>query len=323
MPNKPWKQIAVVFIVLVLFAAPVFAQESGDVEVIESELDFGPSMNAVTETVRPPMRDVQPKRQVISSEMQMPAQGLLKEEQLVELNFLIKQMVEQFEALESRREELDRELRFIRGQRRLDQNRLGAINDEMRQVREQTEQVIALNQQYSRQLIELRMSMADRDQQYQLRIKELEDRIERGDIAPVPGTESLVAGEGAPAQDADLMVMIDQINREGERLKHDTAKVHYNMGNIYFHKGEYKKAVTEYKKAIKLVPSDAASHFNLAFVSGEYLYDHPVAVKHYRQYLLLSPDASDADEVRKKLLQAELSVRVTIDSPIDKPELRQ
>lgn len=329
---------AVVFLTaLYVFSASVL--ESAP-EVLESDISLEgavmgedvPMPDAPRKAPAVAAEPVQESENVLSAEVELPTAGKLKEQEIVQINFLIKQMIEQHEDLEKKRQDLDRELKFIRGQRRLDENRLSTITDEMRKVREQTEQVMSLNQQYSRQVTELRLRLADQEMQSFARIKELEDRVDKG--APVlgalpvqasgAGSEPVIDKAALAAQEnKDLMAMIDSINLEGERLKQDTAKVHYNMGNIHFHKREYKKAVEEYKKALKLVPADAAAHFNLAFVSGEYLFDHKTAIKHYREYLLLSPDAPDTPAVRERLLQAELSVRVSIDSPIDTPELRQ
>ena len=112
--------------------------------------------------------------------------------------------------------------------------------------------------------------------------------------------------------------MMEEFSKESENLKRDTAKVHYNMRNIFFRKGEYKKASQEYRKVLELVPADPSAHFNLAFVSGEYLSDPVTALRHYKEYLLLSPDAPDAGQVQEKILEADLAVKTMIDSPIDR-----
>ena len=295
--------------------------DQAQLEVLETNIEFTPSPTAAEPIIKPQEDLPQIHFEKTTTEGASPqVQGTLREQQIIELNKTMKQMIEQYELLERQREELDTELRFIRGQRQIEQNRLNTINDEMRRVREQTEQLLNLNQQYSRQIMDARLRLGEQEKEYQLRIKELEDRLEKiepsEELAMAAG-QSLVPSP--PGQRTDLVSMIDQIAKEGERLKQDTAKVHYNMGNIFFHKGDYQKAAEEYKKALKLMPRDAAAHFNLAFVSGEYLHDHTTAVKHYREYLILNPEAVDALLVKEKLLHAELAVDVTIDSPLDKP----
>ena len=67
-----------------------------------------------------------------------------------------------------------------------------------------------------------------------------------------------------------------------------------------------------------LTPNDPDTHFNLAFISGEYLGDQETALKHYQWYLYLKPDADDEAMVREKIMQSKLHTRAKIDSPLDK-----
>ena len=115
----------------------------------------------------------------------------------------------------------------------------------------------------------------------------------------------------------DLLSRIDAFVEEDERLRMDAARAHYNMGNIYFQKGEYEIAAREYYQAVTLMPDDPDSHYNLAYVSSEYLKDFKTALKHYRAYLYLNPDARDAAFVREKLYNAELMLKNMVDSPLE------
>lgn len=112
----------------------------------------------------------------------------------------------------------------------------------------------------------------------------------------------------------DLITNIDMYNINDDRLKEDAAKAHYNMGNIYFEKGQYEIAVREYYQAATLMPNDPDTHYNLAFVSGEYLKDFKTALKHYKIYLYLSPEAKDRKFVNEKIMQAQLELRSKVDS---------
>jgi tetratricopeptide (TPR) repeat protein len=103
-----------------------------------------------------------------------------------------------------------------------------------------------------------------------------------------------------------------------ENFKEELSKAHYNMGNIFFQRGEYQRAVVEFYQAVDLSPYDADTHYNLAFVSGEYLKDQETALKHYQWYLYLRPEAEDIDLVKEKMAAAKLSIRSRIDSPLDK-----
>lgn len=118
----------------------------------------------------------------------------------------------------------------------------------------------------------------------------------------------------------DLLSRIDAFSEEDSNLKMDAAKAHYNMGNIYFEKGEFEIAVREYYQAVTLMPDDPDAHFNLAFVSSEFLNDQTTALKHYQMYLYLKPDAEDVDLVNEKIINAKLTLGSVIDSDLDKQQ---
>ncbi len=115
----------------------------------------------------------------------------------------------------------------------------------------------------------------------------------------------------------DLLSRIDAFSETDKNLKLDSAKAHYNMGNIYFEKGEYDIAAREYYQAVTLMPDDPDAHYNLAFVSGEYLNDNETALKHYQLYLYLKPDAEDKAFVAEKIMHAQMVLDSKIDSSID------
>ena len=114
----------------------------------------------------------------------------------------------------------------------------------------------------------------------------------------------------------DLLSRIDAFSEEDEKLRTDAAKAHYNMGNIYFYKGEYRIAAREYYQAVALMPNDPDAHYNLAFVSDEYLQDYKTALKHYRLYLYLNPNAKDTHFVKEHILKISLYMNSKVDSPL-------
>jgi tetratricopeptide (TPR) repeat protein len=118
----------------------------------------------------------------------------------------------------------------------------------------------------------------------------------------------------------DLLSRIDAFAEQDERLRADAARAHYNMGNIYFQKGEFEIAAREYYQAMILMPDDPDVHYNLAFVSGEHLRDFRTALKHYRMYLYLNPEARDKTLVKEKVVELELIMRQMTDSILDTQE---
>ena len=51
---------------------------------------------------------------------------------------------------------------------------------------------------------------------------------------------------------------------------------------------------------------------------SEALKTQETALKHYQWYMYLKPDADDASAVKEKIIQAKLSLRSKIDSPLEK-----
>lgn len=138
------------------------------------------------------------------------------------------------------------------------------------------------------------------------------------------GVTSVSAGDADPevvdreSKTVDLLSRIDAFAEKDDRLRMDAARAHYNMGNIYYEKGQFEIACREYYQAVTLMPEDPDAHYNLAFVSAENLDDHKTALKHYRMYLYLKPDAKDAYLVKEKIIASQLKLRSIVDSPLER-----
>ena len=179
-----------------------------------------------------------------------------------------------------------------------------------------------LNKKYTKEIQDIRGVLADKDADYQKRMQDLEDKLSAQQDET---SKKKVAQEQSQQTTLELETKTNEMLSKGEdvdsqdkNFKEELAKAHYNMGNIYFERGEYQRAVVEYYQAVDLMPNDPDTHYNLAFVSGEYLGDQEAALKHYQWYLYLKPDAPDIASVKEKILQAKFSLRSKVDSPLDK-----
>jgi len=90
----------------------------------------------------------------------------------------------------------------------------------------------------------------------------------------------------------------------------DTAKAHYNLGNFYFRNSQYKMASKEYREAIAYRPNDPDVNFNYAVLCADFLNDEPTALKYFRRYIELRPNATDRKKVEQRILDIELKLRV-------------
>ena len=100
------------------------------------------------------------------------------------------------------------------------------------------------------------------------------------------------------------------ISKEREELKKKMAEIeanlqkergtyHYNLGVAYARARLYDEAVAEYKKSLKWDQGNPEANYNLALLYKDVKDDREEAVKHYRAYLKLKPDAGDKEEVEE------------------------
>ena len=179
-----------------------------------------------------------------------------------------------------------------------------------------------LNKKYTQEIQDIRGLLADKDADYQKRMQDLEDKLvaqqDESAKKEVIQEQSQQTTQELETKTNEMIAKGGDMDPTDLKFKDELAKAHYNMGNIYFERGEYQRAVVEYYQAVDLTPNDPDTHYNLAFVSGEYLGDQETALKHYQWYLYLKPDATDSPMVKEKIIEAKLAIRSKIDSPLEK-----
>lgn len=78
------------------------------------------------------------------------------------------------------------------------------------------------------------------------------------------------------------------------------AESEFKIGNFYFKKGSFKSAISRYEEATKWNPGYAEAYLKLG-EAREKNGNLKKALVAYGKYLELSPDAKNADAIRKKL----------------------
>ncbi|MBA4389193.1 MAG: hypothetical protein C0404_14565 [Verrucomicrobia bacterium] len=108
---------------------------------------------------------------------------------------------------------------------------------------------------------------------------------------------------------AEKMSRIMEKAREEILQASDSEKrdMHYNMGVVYAKEGRHEDAEKEYLQALRIDPTDAASHYNLGVLYDDVFRDKKRAAMHYRRYMKLSPHASDIDAVKSWLMRIEIN----------------
>ncbi|MEA2627472.1 MAG: serine protease Do [Candidatus Binatota bacterium] len=82
-------------------------------------------------------------------------------------------------------------------------------------------------------------------------------------------------------------------------------KVRNNLAEAYRSLGKTAEAKREFERILKEKADYAAAHYGLAVLYDDQLHDDRRAAEHYRQYLALAPEASDAQRVREWLKRTE------------------
>ena len=201
--------------------------------------------------------------------------------------------------------------------------------DDVEQMKLEREQFIKeirrvenLNKKYTSEIEDMRSLLNKKEVDFNSRMNSLEGQLQQSqkmkEQEPQAQQPVHTITPDLEEKTGDILSRGGDIDPEDEKYRDELAKAHYNMGNIFYERGEYQRAVVEYYQAVDLMPYDPDTHYNLAFVSSEYLGDQETALKHYQWYLYLKPDAGDAKLVKEKILAAKFHLRSTIDSSIDK-----
>jgi tetratricopeptide (TPR) repeat protein len=93
------------------------------------------------------------------------------------------------------------------------------------------------------------------------------------------------------------------VRKASENEKRD---MHFNMAVVYMKEANYRAAEKEYLHALRIDPTDADTHYNLAILYDDHMGDPRRAARHYRSYLKLAPNSDDVDSVKTWLVALEM-----------------
>lgn len=219
---------------------------------------------------------------------------------------------------------LQAEIERLKDEKAFEAKRVEEMRVEREQFVKEIRRVESLNQKYTKEIESVRAQLLAQQDSFEARLKKME--ADMVSVRKVPQEQDVAIKTDTPSfmdiekKANEVFMKGGDLDPEDEKFKEELARAHYNMGNVYFERGEYQRAVVEYYQAVDLLPYDPDAHYNLAFVSGEFLGDQSTALKHYQWYLYLKPDARDRKLVEEKMVVARLHSRSKVDSRIDKPE---
>ncbi len=225
-------------------------------------------------------------------------------------------------------EMLKKELERVRNEKEFEAKRVEQMSREREEFIKEIRRAENQNVKQTKEIEALKSGLSQQQESFEVRMKKFEtDLQDSQDLGHRKVVQQPVAvSSDIPAFDVEkkageVLQKGGDTAPEDEKFKEELARAHYNMGNVYFERGEYQRAAVEYYQAVDLTPYDADGHYNLAYVSGEFVGDQETALKHYQWYLYLKPQAEDRKLVEEKIIAARLALRSHIDSKLDKPEL--
>ncbi len=255
----------------------------------------------------------------------------VQEKQMIRINQSVKNLIDENQKLLKDNERMQEDMLKLRGERMIQDNRLQALVTERENLLKQSEDIEQIKKEYQVKIEQLKdeLELKAATPQYQ-EAREIRDLLEQSQMplavplerktelnVPLSSDVEIIDDELMAQRYQALKEEISQLLSENETLKKDTIKLHYNLANLFFEQGKYKMAAAGYQRVLRLMPQDSATHYNLAFVSENYLDDKKTALKHYLQYLDLEPDAVDATLVKNKIAELRMNLKIKIDSLID------
>lgn len=254
----------------------------------------------------------------------------LQDTVLLRLNAALRSSIEENQGLLKEQQELSDQLTGFVGQKRIDANRINSLMIERDAYKQQAERVLTIKERLEENISSYKRMYTEKEQTLQDKIAALKRQLAEQQFPSADEETALASADGSeqPLEEGGskttrrrsirILKLAETLSEEQKRLKDDEGEIHYNMGNVFFHKGMYQRALDEYRMAVKLMPEHPNAHFNLAYVSSEFVLDQKTALHHYKQYLRLNPEADDADLVKEKILEAELDMQAQTGSALEK-----
>ena len=230
---------------------------------------------------------------------ELEADTVLVREKLVDIEAERQRLQRTMESLQGELQEVQAELRSVQDRKAESQSALASANEREIEYRELLDRLVPEVRELEQKVTELRRErelMASRLLQREDDIASLHVELEQR--------------EHRLARAERVAEVLERTRSEVEQAqRQQRLNMHFNMAAVYARDGRFAEAEYEYLQALRLDPSDADVHFNLAILYDDELGQPDKAILHYRRYLQLNPHGVDADRVRSWLLRLEMDQR--------------
>lgn len=97
---------------------------------------------------------------------------------------------------------------------------------------------------------------------------------------------------------------------EKERLRQENGKIHFNLGTIFFEKGDYERATYEFERALILMPNDTDAMYNLAVIYDYYVKDPIKAKQYYQNYTNMAGTGANKLSIKERMIDNDLQTAI-------------
>src|ERR1039457_1295560 len=87
----------------------------------------------------------------------------------------------------------------------------------------------------------------------------------------------------------------------GQGQTDEEKEPHFGLGQSRVNAMDYPGAIDAFAESLDANPRSAAAHYQLGMLYEEKMSDPAAAIYHYKRYLKLNPNASNADNIKQRI----------------------
>ncbi|MEI8011229.1 MAG: hypothetical protein WCI27_01925 [Candidatus Omnitrophota bacterium] len=164
-------------------------------------------------------------------------------------------------------ESLKKELERLRNEKDYEAKRVEEMRLEREEFVKEVRRAESQNAKQTKEIEDLKASLSQQQESFDARMKKFEIDLQDSQSFSHKKAVAQTSPDAAASATFDVEKKAGEVLQKGgdldpedEKFKEELARAHYNMGNVYFERGEYQRAAVEYYQAVDLTPYDADGH---------------------------------------------------------------
>jgi len=226
----------------------------------------------------------------------------------VSLRYSFQDVLEENKRLKEEKEKAENKLRKLEGEVRLYAGKATMLQNRINSLTEQLEERKTMAVEDKEKMIKNLLVMKENEGliEENRRLVELIEEInkKRG------GDKYFNRWKKAQKQLKSLTARLRENTVAREKLIEENGKMHYNLGGLFFQKGDYEKAAAEYEKALEFLPNDTDVHYNLGIIYDYYIKDGKKAALHYESCMSKDGDLQSRLLIKERIAENNFKAKI-------------